>query len=207
MAFIPTPPGTAKLVVNGLLNNEPVVNIHYYTSGDDSPLTSADLASLGTRFMAAWWPVARVQLSVNYILSSVEVFDASQQGGAYAVIPATDPTGGVVTGNSLPANAAFVVTKRTGRAGRSYRGRTYIAGLSESLTDGNFVAGVFTSAQVAALGAARDLPGVAPDRSWLMAIASFMENKVPRAVAVMTPVLVVEARDNRVDTQRRRLPR
>jgi hypothetical protein len=50
--------------------------------------------------------------------------------GAQYIPPQPNP--GTASGNATPANAAAVISWRTGALGRRYRGRTYLPGISES---------------------------------------------------------------------------
>jgi hypothetical protein len=105
-------------------------------------------------------------------------------------------TSGTATADPLPANVAYCVTIRTSMAGRSYRGRFYVYGLTESANDtnGNPNAAVQTScaAFVNAVGSVLSSNGITP------AVLS-------RKLTVATAWNNAEGRLLRWNTQRRRL--
>lgn len=108
-------------------------------------------------------------------------------------------TGGSV---QLPNNVTLCIKWTTENRGRSFRGRTYHVGLTESqVTDNEVVAvamGQFTTAYGALL---TDLATA----GWPLVIASRYANNQPRITGVATLVTGFSI-DPFIDSQRRRLP-
>jgi len=140
--------------------------------------------------------------SHDIALSTVVAHDISVANGEKQVLAVSPPIQGFVTGPAVPNNVALVVSHKTAKTGRSFMGRTYLAGADiASLTDNS-------------IGAARAANIVAQFNTLITAlgtinaelvVASFVSGGVPRAMGVATPVDST-AMNLRVDTQRRRLP-
>jgi len=127
-------PGVAKIAVNQTLYGQQVENILYVKRTDGLPWPINQLGDVAAAVEEAWiGNIIDVQaVPMNYV--SVTVTDISMAGGAQAIKYPTDgPIDGDQTGDSLPGGSAFVVKFLTGRVGRSFRGRNYIAGIPESL--------------------------------------------------------------------------
>jgi hypothetical protein len=107
-------------------------------------------------------------------------------------------------GDACPANVAYCMTHRTDRIGRSRRGRTYFAGVPESVTTGNYVTSTWSLAMTSAFNS------VVADLTvsgWFFVIVSRFANKEPRGIGLSTIVTSSSFRDLRVDSQRGRLPK
>lgn len=201
MPFLPTPDGI-KVVVNQSLAQQEVVNVlHVRATGAHD---QAALASIAAAVRDIWASALMPNLSSQLQLLNVTATDIEVEGGAQAVaVPAEAEFGGQ-TGDPLPNNCALVVTLRTARVGRSYRGRVYLAGLSETLTIGNNVTqAMATNVQNAFNQLAVGLEALGAG----LAVLSRRNQGQPRAAGVLTLVTAVEVRNTRVDSQRRRLPR
>jgi len=91
---------------------------------------------------------------------------------------------------------------RTGIAGRSFRGRTYLAGLIASEVVNNQLDGGRALGMVSGLDQVRqDMAAL----NFFLVVVSRVHNGAPRVTGVATTVTSILAVDNRVDTQRRRL--
>ena len=85
--------------------------------------------SLGARIMSI--------MATSYSVLLVEATDRFAVGGAYgSFTPLTNLTG-VKSTDALPASVADVISWRTGFAGRSYRGRTYLPGWVDGDANGS----------------------------------------------------------------------
>lgn len=134
------------------------------------------------------------QISAGWALNRIGVRDLDQANFPEYVGSGITAVGGN-SNELLPLHTCMCVTLRTGKAGTSYRGRTYVSGF----TEGGSVAGVasgtvVSSAQdwVTRLQAAFDTGGLT------LAVAS---RKLGKSEAVTS----IQARDTRWDTQRRRI--
>jgi hypothetical protein len=127
-----------------------------------------------------------------------------------AMITSTAPAaGGAAPGDSLPAQIAAVVTLRTAKAGKGFRGRAYIPGFSEASND---TGGVMTAATKAAL----DLYAAGLQNVFLAGLVTLGVAKRPiyndADCTIVTPgetnaVTQVLVRNDLWDTQRRRAGR
>lgn len=103
----------------------------------------------------------------------------------------------------LGNNVSFVVKLTTGNAGRSARGRWYVAGLTAlSSNNGTTVNSGRAGAYVNAIG---DLKANLEAAGLTLVITSFRNEKAWRSEAVNYPVLGVVYTDLNLDSQRRRL--
>lgn len=120
---------------------------------------------------------------------------------------------GTGVGAPLSTNVALCVTERTGQAGRGFRGRVFLAGITvdglsgprqfDSATGAAAVA--FMQGVMSALST-NQVPLVIGQRA-LAAGTDAAGNPLPARPADTVPVVSVEVADLRVDTQRRRLGR
>jgi hypothetical protein len=98
-------------------------------------------------------------------------------------------------GDLLPLNVTLCATLRTALAGRSFRGRSYISGFTETVNQANGTASAATGTAVTA---------------WINAINSALQSSglalavLSRTTSRVTPVTSVQVRDLVWDTQRRR---
>jgi hypothetical protein len=150
-----------------------------------------------------WWALLRVQLSNQLVSVETYIVDLTSQSGETATFPAfTDPAGNI-TAEAEANSIALCVTLRTVKRGRSYRGRSYVAGLATSNVTQNTVDTSVTSGIANAYIA---LHNDAIDAGVLMVVVSRRQNKEWLTVGVATPVTFCLVRDRTVDSQRRRLP-
>lgn len=128
-------------------------------------------------------------------LVSVGVRDLSQPNlpefiGAGAKVSGTQPAGKV-----LPSQVALCITLRTAKAGKSYRGRTYLPQWGDSALDaGGFVA---TAANTAGIAFMNENKTDLPANGLTMAVIS-------RKTASFEDVTLVQSRDQIWDTIRGR---
>jgi hypothetical protein len=189
------------VAVNQTLFGQPVTNVFAVEAAN--PGDGFTLAAIANAFIDRWVSDILPVLSIDLALVSVTATDLSVEGGQQAVIVATGtPTGGA-NSPSLPSSQAIVITHRTARIGRSYRGRSYLAGLPEQWVSGNNHDATRTGLLADGMNALRvDLEAL----SLPLCVLSRYNGDVKRAAGVLTPVVVSVARDTRVDSQRRRLP-
>ena len=200
MPFIPVPNG-AKVALNYTFNGQPVVNTLWfqYTGGVIDAQSISDLAS----GVNDWW-VTRMKpaLSSEITLETVDVVAKDVAQGFIGGV-AVGLTGDLI-GSTLPANVAYCLKFTTGLAGRSARGRNYIAAIRESDVDGNTIDAACSTALLVAYrtllqGGLEEIP------NWVWSVVSFQSNNAPRAVAQVLPITWATTTGLRVDTQRRRL--
>lgn len=171
-----------------LSSGQAVQNVlHAVLPEDFDPSGAAgDIASI-------WQTEIMPFLTNNVLLAEVQVTDYSEAGGETGAVSAA-----VVGGSAsapLPPNCAIALSWRTGRSGRSFRGRTYLPGIGEDKVSGG---GVIDSGFVAALnGAGTDLLVALSGAGYPLIVAS----RLLGTGEIISSCIV----DNIVDTQRRRL--
>lgn len=114
---------------------------------------------------------------------------------------------GTHTGNAYPNNVAFAFKKSSGLTGRSARGRSYWIGVPDNVVlglDENFVTATWADAAVADIDFFRTI--INTTGSWEAVLVSRFLNKVKRSEGVTFPWLTTSYIDQRLDTQRGRLP-
>lgn len=111
---------------------------------------------------------------------------------------------GLLTGDSLPSEVTIAISLRTGRTGRSYRGRLYHVGLGEDNVVGDLISDGYRTNLIAAYASLIADPQV-HDFYW--GVASFYTNGAARPSGVLTPYTQVTIVDRIVDSQRKRKPR
>jgi hypothetical protein len=199
MTFVPLPFGV-RVAIQGVFNITPLVNIFHVDAGEaPNPTNMADILDA---FRLAYTIDLLPYLSTAYTVNSGVATDVSQEGGAQVIDPWLTGNVGQEGGSPTPSSVACVITWRTDRTGRSYRGRTYIGGMADSGVVANTVQttplaniNTFATNVIASLGG----------RGYNLVVASYRHNKAALTTAVGTPIRTGVA-NSRVDTQRRRLP-
>lgn len=201
MAFVPTPNGV-EVVVNQVYLGEPLVNV--FNVSAVTPGDGFTLANVANIFIDVWQDYILPNVSDQLTLLNVVAKDISIADGGASTQVATGSVTGQQNSPALPSSLALCITHRTARTGRSYRGRTYIAGLVEGKVTANLVAGDVADNIAGGFTALRGLLATATTP---LCIKSLRNNKVARTAGVLTEVTTSLVRDLRVDSQRRRLPR
>lgn len=198
MTFIPAF-NTCKTVLTWQTAGVNALNIIWFRRPAGA-FTAATLSDLNDVIIDNWWPLMRPRIATNTDLLTVSSTAWDTPEGEYATTPVGEA--GTRTGGVLPANCAVVVSLLSDLVGRSRRGRIYIPGIPEEDVTENTVSSLIQAAFAAAANA---LVVQAQQLFVDWVIASFVTNGAPRAQAVLTPITQVRI-DNRIDTQRRRLP-
>lgn len=197
--FVPVP-GVVQVNIRFTLLGHSVENVlNFRYSG--TPFGTA-VSGIQTLLNAEWWPPIRGALSNQ--LTHIENYytDLTDQAGPVSSQGAfSSPTGGHASA-SAPNNVAVVVTHRTANRGKSYRGRTYLAGLAKDFLTGNTVSG---SAITVFEAGFNDLIEAADVALVPFVIVSRRHNKEWRTEGIDTVVTTSLCRDDQVDTQRGRL--
>lgn len=199
MAFIPLPRGIKITFVFTLFGQEVTVTLHVQAPENVTPTI---LQQAGVAAINLWETSMRNTMSNDVTLQKVVLTDVSVQDGAQRIqLPGTLVTGSI-TSPAMSSNVAAVVSLRTARIGRSYRGRIYIPGIPESLVTSN---GLDTSLRSAlsSLGAA--VNSVFTAAGFQTVIASYYNNGAVRTTGHAEPVTSYQV-PTTVKTQRRRLP-
>lgn len=125
--------------------------VHCYHYDGATP-TIAELNSLCAELITNLLPKIVGPSCNDLTWESVAARVMDSVGGSQVLVPISTGGQGTRAGFSLPGNVAVVISWRTGRAGRSYRGRTYVGNLSEGDVEGDtYTSGLLT--KLAELGA------------------------------------------------------
>lgn len=197
MVFIPVP---QTLEAKLLQTNGGVQNVNVWNVDVGHTPTPADATALIGVFDA--WLSASYKTIVNasvhfdqWVVTDISVANSFQQ----TAIPTQ--ANGAAAGAPAPANATSVVSLRTARIGRAYRGRTYVTGLSEDFTDSSTTvsAAYATTANVAFT----NLINALIIAGYKLVVVSRWLNNAQRVIGVATDVISVIT-NNKIDSQRRR---
>lgn len=202
MAFIPANNLVVKAAINYTLFNDPIVNTLWFEKTDEAAWEFGTMEDLSVAIED--WLVANLMpiLNQNLIAKSVYI---TRQASATDIFHERDfggITGGVL-GEGLPSNVACSVKFSSGVMGRSFRGRNFVGGLSDSDVDGTVMDAAFVTDLVAAYG-------LLPTTVTAMVAAnhivcSHYTNGAPRATAVTVPVVGYLVRKTKCNTMRTRV--
>jgi hypothetical protein len=150
-------------------------------------------------------------LSQNLALVGIQIRDLTTQAGIFYEESESGLNGAVI-GDAMPGNVALAIKAVTGLTGRSYRGRTYLAGFTDAQVNGNEVYdGVRASiiatfnnwrTSILALGYAPVV--VSKYTGYTVDPVRVKKIPTPRAAGIATPIVVYSA-NVQLDSQRRRL--
>lgn len=172
------------------------ITANYQHNGTTPNLTATQCLQMATAFWNAINSPLTSVLSVNTNVDYVECRDMGSIGAAVAQYLVPQPHAGGVGGDCTPANAAFVISWRSGLAGRSHRGRQYLPSISESLTIGSTVNTAYLIAATAL--AVAQLGFINPSGIGLFQIIASRKNGTLTAVTSFIA-------DINIDSQRKRL--
>lgn len=207
MAFIPVP-NVAQIRLEGRIDNQQTINDLYFFQ--DGGFGELELANL-TANVFSWWNTSIVTL-LNEGFTSLRASArelTTQDGLAFET--GSGSSAGSVVGEAAPNNVAPAVSFRTGLAGRSFRGRNYIPGVSNTNITGNNVATDWRDDIVAGYNLLLVGGTVLPAGFIWVVVSRFSGvdvdgHPVPRLAGIATTITSVLFTDTIVDSQRRRLP-
>lgn len=201
MAFIPAP-NVTLIELRYLWFDQQCANTLYVEGS--APQDAVEMILFSGTIINWWRAFIAPLVSESVTLKSIYMRDLTTESSTSVEVPVSAPNTGTVTASSsLPNSNTWTVSFRTQLAGRSYRGRNYVLGLTEAHVSGNTVNFAVCENYVAAYN---QLKTEITDANLTWVIVSRYHNKLPRATAVTTPVLTVTYEDQVIDGQRRRLP-
>lgn len=162
-------------------------------------VTPTDLAAITTA-ADTWQPSLMGYLDQNTTLRQIRATDMTAQGGQQSVLTVGDAG---TNGNApMPIGTAQVVSLRTAKRGRSYRGRMFLGGLSTAYL---LTATDSTAASAALYGAAvQVLAGALDALGYDHVVPSKQHNGAVTNPAELNEVIAYVV-DQHYDSQRRRL--
>jgi len=191
-------PDGIKIEWNATQNSIPIVNRVYTTvtgGVTESNLDDAYAAAL------AFFNDIKPAYHPSYVLNDITVTDVSIVGGMQKIYPLTADNIGTSAGSAAAANAAVVISLRSGLVGRSYRGRFYVGALSNNNLDNAQNIGTASASFYATTF--QDFMDALDVAGQVLVVVSRFANNVARLVALTTEVLSIIV-DTKVDSQRRR---
>lgn len=201
MPFQPAP-DIAQVTVFQRLDGQNVENVFHFHS-DSGPITAISIEDLATGVGDYWGLNMLPQQTAQLLMHHVTALDLSSAAGVVGSSRSGTGFGGQ-SNDFLPNNVAVCMSLRTGLSGRSFRGRSYFAGLTEQQVTGNDVEpdalAAIEAAYTGMLGSGTLATG------WSLCILSRVTAGAPRLEGVSTLVTSALVLDSTVDSQRRRLP-
>lgn len=202
MAALPPAPGVTRAVFNYLSQGIPTANVLHFTQPPSGP--SPNPAFLASD-LATWWTAQIAPIShTTHILQNVTCTALDPSGPPQAIHTTGLPSPGLQTGDPMPNNVALVMSLRTALRGRSFRGRIYVGGISESNALGNEVLGTLRDAHVLRWSQLIVFTGGVLTPDLTMVVLSYFSGGAVRGTPVATPVATISA-NTRFDTMRRRM--
>ena len=200
MQFIPVP-NVAQIELLYDIQGQKCENVlHYAGFNVGDPGT---LQALCDSALASWGQTMKGQQSENLTLVSIKATDLTSQDGATFEYTTDLPQPGSAAGEMLPFNCALVLSLKTAKRGRSYRGRVYVPGLVETQQASSiWTAGTLTAFQ--SWYTYWDYLDVSGE-PYALGVVSRFHNGAPRTTGVFENVTSVVV-NNVVGSQRRRLP-
>ncbi len=207
MPFVPVP--NAMLVEMRMqLDTQKVENTLYFRSSAPSETNATSLANA----LITWWSENYAPLvSSDVKLNEVVVTDLSSETGfQVSVAPSVLTSGDITSSDTEPNNVTIAVSFRTSSRGRSFRGRNYIVGITNSQIANNTMDNTTLLAWQAAYTALLD---VAESVTMVWVVVSRFSGvdpdtgqPIPREEGITTEINNVVLTDATLDSQRRRLP-
>jgi len=198
MAFIPWPNGV-KLCFEFATAGS-IWQTCFSVRKSAGPPEDTDLAQIADDGVASWTSTLKGWLTEDTLLGAVRATDMTAEGAPQHVNAVNET--GTLTGAGAPLNACAVISGRTAKRGRSYRGRNYISGLlySDFTNPVTLGSGLMTSLAAWATG----LQSALDAHGYDMVVASQQHNGAPTSPAELNEVLAFVV-DSKSDSQRRRL--
>ena len=134
-----------QVKLNWLLAGNAGVNVLHFSKGGTTVIDQTRAESIGSAIKTAYTANLAVLQAPNVALASVSTRDLSAPN-----LPEFTDTGALVggsdaTGQPLPPQTAFCLTFRTAKSGKSFRGRIYLGGFTETNNDGTGAASAAVS--------------------------------------------------------------
>lgn len=195
--------GIIKIVVTYGFNGTPSINVHFVLQrAPASPISSGDLVTAANTMHAALSAEWKNQMGDEWTIDNITAQDWTVEDGEQIPTNQTLPINGSEVAPAIPASVALVVSHRTDHTGRSRRGRTYLPGLTEGNVDFNTVDALGIADAIDTFTAwDSNLDAQELDHVVYSLYSAGVERVTPLATLVTSRIV-----NDRVDTQRRRLP-
>lgn len=198
MAFIPVL-NTVRVAMEYTKRGQLVVNVFHVSKS--SPIVTVDLSTIADIFLQQWlqnWAPLTVDTQA---LQRVVVTDISAENGEQFISVQAPGEPGELEESDLPNNCALVVKHLSINTGRSFRGRTYVCGLSEAQVGGDLV---LTTPLGDWVSSFQELNDDLQDEGYFHSIVSYVSEGEPRVTGLVSAVVGYDS-EGVMDSQRRRL--
>ena len=201
MPFIPVP-NTIQAELTYNFSGQVVQNVLHYNK--PAPLAAGDMDDVGAELVSWFDTTLKANMPATITLFEVKLTDLTTAQGEVINYQTGLPIQGTDVATALPNNCALVITKRTAKRGRSFRGRIYHPALPRDQVTDNVVAAGLVTTLTSAYGLITSIP-ILSGGSVSLVVVSRIQNGVPLVEGEVTQVTALTS-DGIVDTQRRRLP-
>lgn len=199
MAFQPVPDTARFSIVHDNYVSNVAINVLYFRNTTQWGLP--DLITACNTLKDAWVAQVIPLMVSSARLARIEARgERAQTDVAYQLALSPGVQGGF-NSEMLPLQCSLCITHLSGFTGRSARGRTYFPFLAEDAQNGGIMFDSRVAQYVGALQYVRDQMAAI---GWQHVIVSRYSNKQKRTIAETLDVIGYRARDNEIDTQRRR---
>ena len=196
--FVPFPT-TVMVEMFYTQDGQKIENTLYFDLGTEP--TASNMAVLASE-VSSWWEAnVKANVSNTVTLRAIKVTSlASETSPAFELSVNVPGTG---TSPAMPNNVSGVIKFLTAGRGRSSRGRNYIVGLMDEAVLNNTIHTTTIANYITAYNKLRDST-IITSGTWV--VASRMLNKEWRTTGLAQEITGVAFTDDKVDSQRRRLP-
>lgn len=194
-------PGGIRVALEYEIFGKIVVNVYHVSTED--PIITLKLLDIAEVFEAWWDAELSAQFTTDIALTQVTALNLDEINGEKLTLVVSPPIEGLATPPTVSNNVAVVASLATAKTGRSFRGRSYLAGLPTAQVTGNNITTARAAAIVTDFGTLVTMLAV---QDTILVVGSFVSLLAPREVGVGTEVESISV-NTRVDTQRRRLPK
>lgn len=197
---LPFAANTIKVALEYTLGGKVVVNIYHVKS--PTPITTIDLETVATTFWNWWTANIKGFMTSDVTLQKIVALDLTDGDGTMFEYVPTSGNSGTASPPTVSNNVALAVSMRTGNAGRSNRGRSFLFGFPEAETTGNNIGGTAAAILAAEFAILLDDLNTA---GYQFGVLSYYTANALRATPVFRTYSSFSV-NTRVDTMRRRLP-
>lgn len=200
MPFIPVDETVrCALTFEDNAGNQAVNVLHFMR--DESPVTIPDMLAL-TVVIESWLGSDWADYAATtWRAARIELLDLTAEDSLY-MDTAVSVQGTVMT-SPVPSWVTIAVSLRSVYSGRSRRGRLYHVGLTEGMTEGDYL----TSGDATGLITRyENLLTQVQAADWIWCVVSYVSEGVPRVSGLRTPITSITLADRKLDRQVRRKP-
>lgn len=208
MPFIPVP-NTVEAEMRMNLDGQKIENTLYFYTASGPDLTN--ITQLASDLEGWWVSNCAPLLPVDVSLREIVITELTTSTGLQYTNSLTAPAAGTLGQPALPNNVSLAVSFRSAIRGRAYRGRNYVAALTEGQVTNSSVSQAVADAWAAAYNAIFTDVTNSPS-TWVWAVVSRYfgvdsdGKPIPRTTGNAEPITTALVVDLTVDSMRRRLP-